>query len=543
MTKLGVKSLWSLLITIVFCLFILPINERLAFTVPTDHKNLLISYGLKFLFAIFLFFILIFAFTFAEKVRDKDKDYIRWLKYSSIYLAIMLVFFVLIYPGHWVWDEFNILSSVKVYDPYAWQGFLTNVWYTFCLYLIPSGVSIVLFQIIFCSLVVGYVVTQSQKLLRNKRLAYWLFALFLLPPIILNNFYPLRLTMYAYIELLLISRLIFLYFKQFKTDNKYRELLIFALLIMLVAFWRSEGIYYLLLFPVVIYLLKIFNRNNLTQAASYVYTAFALFIIIAGYKLAQFSHDPQYDLTAYISPLSIMLQKPLHGTDINQRLKDVNQVISVSDLKNNPSYDEVPAYWIGVQKGYLPHVKEFRKQYIYLVIHNPGSFLDARFKTFMSTNSFGDRLPFINKSQLTPFKLSDDDSHTAAVVTAFENNNRLAKPIDLKVKQDVTAALLFHGDNRRFDILGHIFWDVIPAIVLLLLLGLKKLFSRQYFWALLSFFVLLSAPLLFLAAPANYFMYYLPVYIVGYFIVTLNILLYFDKYDARQLAKRLTFLR
>jgi len=77
--------------------------------------------------------------------------------------------------------------------------------------------------------------------------------------------------------------------------------------------------------------------------------------------------------------------------------------------------------------------------------------------------------------------------------------------------------------------LGHILWNVIPIIILLLALGVWKLIKRQYFWLLPIGLVLLRVPLLFATEPANYFMYYLPVYIVGGFILMLQLVLYVDK--------------
>lgn len=135
---------------------------------PADAGIYKISVLLK---AGFLFFYGLPSYAvihFINMIRQKDEFYRRWLKYSLIYAIIILVVFLLIYPGHWVWDEFNILAVVREYVPYAWQNYFTNIFYTFSLYIFPSAISIVVVQLLIITSIVGYVATVVRTTYRVK---------------------------------------------------------------------------------------------------------------------------------------------------------------------------------------------------------------------------------------------------------------------------------------------------------------------------------------------------------------------------------------
>lgn len=531
MLEIARKYMTPLLITILFCLFILPINEHIAFSTPVSDRLVVLSYALKLLFAICFFFLVRFVLHVIERVKARDASYLSWLKFSGIYFAAMLVVFLLIYPGHWVWDEFNILASVKLYAVDAWQNYFTNIFYTFCLYLVPTGVSIVFFQIVFASLVVGYLVSRFQKRFKQPKHAYWLLALFFVPPIILNNFYPLRLTMYSYVELLLIGKLILLYLDKFKSANKYHELLILSLLTMLVSFWRTEGLYYLVVFPVVIVWLRLFTKVTVRTLKPYVYTGAALVIMVFGLVVTKLTHNDRYDITGLISPLSLMIQHPLKGDNVPERLHHIDKAVNLSVVKKYPDAEEVPAYWNGaVREDFESHLGLLKKEYVQLVVDNPGPFFQARMRTFLSTNGFDFVKPPVSTGMLstTTYEQPSD----AAVAEKFYANNYFSRPLNTEIKAKVTKALLLFNDDYRFTFSGHVFWNIIPVILLLAALFVRKVWTKQFFWAFIVGLILARVPLIFITAPANYFMYYLPVYMSGYFVLLISLLFYLESRKA-----------
>jgi len=516
----------SLFCTLVFCVLILPINEHKAFSPQTTRDQFLAMYFLKCLFAITFFGMCTFVASFYRKVKQGDTTYRRWLKYSLIYFAIMLIVFLLIYPGHWVWDELNILNSVQHNNFDAWQHYFTDVFYAFSLFLIPTGVSIVLVQIVFASLVVGFVMSNVRELLQRKYLVNWLFIIFILPAVIINNFYPLRLTMYSYVELLLICKLLLLHYRKFQVTNPFTELLALALLITIVSFWRSEGIYYLLILPYLAYRLGIFKRNKgKLGPRPFIYSGAALGIMLFGLVITVVTGDQKYNLPTFINPLSVMLQQPLHGANVKSELATMNKTVNIQMVKAAPDYTETPSFWNGaVRANYKQTFRQFIVAFAQLALQNPGSYLHARYRTFLATNGIQTK-----KMPIDIGMFSYEKYRMYPEAVRFLDQNSLATPLSPSLSRNVTEFLSFFNSKYQYNFWGHVFWDVIPVILFVVILAIQRLFTRQYFWLFLTILVLLRVILLFFSAPANYFMYYLPVYMSGLFLVGVALLLWIDK--------------
>lgn len=525
------KHRWiiSFFLVISFFIFILPINETIAFAPNSslDHKSLIVENLLKLLFAFVLFFIFNFFLKFIEKIRSKDQFYITWLRISAVYLLFMMVFFILIYPGHWVHDEFIVLNSVKNYSLFAWQNYFTNIYYTFCLYIIPTGVGIVLLQNIFISLVIGYIIGGLKEVFKNKKLWYFLFLPFILFPIVINNLYPLRLTIYSYIELLFIGRLILLHFKVIKINNPYLELFINSALITIIVFWRSEAFYYLLLLPFIVIQLGIFNKQSIKKLTTYCKIIPAIIVILTGYAINQYTSNPDYNLPVLATPLSTMVQKPLKGKNIQQDLNVIDQTLDLSVLKEHPSCEESPL-WYGAKRPTAPiNRSALYKSFIYVVANNPASFIKNRTCTFLADNSFTstNNLPIVG---LYDNVKSIDAMNASSEFMYFTETNYASTPISQNIRNIFTKILLMVDGNGKMTPLGHVLWNSIPAILLIILSLIYCIVNRKKFWIFIICLILARVIMLFLTSPARYFMYYLPVYMNGYFVVMVLLLKYID---------------
>jgi hypothetical protein len=502
-------------ISLVFFLLILPINERVAFAQPApEHATFAILLKIGFLGALFIG--VYGLLSFIAGLRRRDAFYRSWLKYSAAYGIVATTFFLLLYPGHWVWDEFNILYAVQHYVPDAWQNIYTNIYYTFSLYLVPTGVSIVAFQGVIASLAVGYILTRSESFTKSRVWRIVFFAIFLLPPVIINNLYPLRLTVYSYLEVVFLVRLLLLLLNKERLTNTSLYFLQMTVFIVFLAFWRSEGIYYLLLLPVIAHKLGFLRRSSWQHLAVPLTIAGSIVLVLSGYLINKTASNDRYGLTAMINPLSIMIQSPLKGENIEERLRNIDKVINLQVLRENPSYTEIPAFWAGaVRDNYQDNLGLFQKEYLRLVLDNPDLFLRARAKTFLATNAFDVTTP-------TPLGMlsfsSYSDPHSAEVVERFYETNFLSKPINVSIKYNITRGLLFLDKNDHVSPLGRVFWSVIPAIILVGVALITSAVRRQWAWVLIFSLIMVRAAILFLTAPAHYFMYYLPVFISGLFI-------------------------
>lgn len=523
----------SLIISAIFTSTIARHNASIAFTIPADAGIYKLSVLLKAGFFIFLWVTSYAVIHFINMIRQKDEFYRRWLKYSLIYAIIILVVFLLIYPGHWVWDEFNILAVVREYVPYAWQNYFTNIFYTFSLYIFPSAISIVVVQILIITSIVGYVATVVRTLTESRIASLIALLIFSLPPILINNFYPLRLTLYSYTEVLLFAYLLNSY-HTVKLKLSYRSMTIVSFLVGMLCFWRSEGMYYLILLPVLACYSGLIAKKNWSLYKTHALLAPSYVVIIVLGLITYLTSDSRYSITATINPLSVMIQKPLRGENIAKKLDDISAVIDLDVLRRYPSYSEIPSYWNGaLRPDFSNHLKSFNSAYLYIIIHNPDSFFAARTKTFLATNGAYEPYP-----PVLPIGLLGRDNELTpseqAVVTKFENDNVLTRPINAAVKKTVTRALLGIDQHDKLTPLGHLTWNLVIPLLLLTATLLFAVKRRQWFWAIASLLILLRFPIIFFTAPASYFMYYLPLYMSGFTVA----LCYFSMNSLRRKNKR-----
>lgn len=527
----------SVILSSLFYIFIARHNASIAFSAPDEESIYKLSVLLKLSFWITLTIATYGIIIFINRLRAQDTLFKRWLLYSSIYFFILLAVLLLIYPGHWVWDEFHILESVRTFTPFAWQNYFTNVYYTFSLLIFPSAISIVLIQLVLIALIVGYLATILRSLIQNKYAPYALIAIFLLPPILINNFYPLRITLYSYAEILLFAYLLYAYIKN-KLKLTPKEMVFISFLIGILAFWRTEGIYYLMLTPILLVYSGLINKNNWQDFKTHAILA-PSYIILATLGLVTYiSNDSRYSITTMVNPLSMMIHEPLRGSETKEKLAIMNRAIDLDILRRNPSYTEIPSYWNGLLRPeYSNHMKDFRSAYLYIVVHNIDYFLEARAKTFLATNGLTEQYPPVLPIGL----LGRDDQLAEAekiIAIRFESANKFTKPLNPELKQSVTTALLGTDKSGKLTMLGHLFWNLIIPILLLIGVSIHALIKRRAFWVFACIFILLRVPFIFITAPASYFMYYLPVYISGFTVALFYLLLHYRRYHPKKVAKK-----
>jgi hypothetical protein len=238
-----------------------------------------------------------------------------------------------------------------------------------------------------------------------------------------------------------------------------------------------------------------------------------------------------------INPLSIMIQQPLNGATIDDDLAKIDDVINLDLLRQYPSYTEIPGYWAGaVRDNYSEHLSSFYLAYARIIINNPGAFLDTRIKTFLATNA-------LDKTTPTPIGiLSFEKQFTSAsdqVVSRFFSTNYASHPINYDIKYQLTRWLLMLNEKDQVGILGKVIWSVIPIITLLTIIFAWLCHKRMWVLALVISLIFIRIAIIFLTAPAHYFMYYLPVYVSGgVIIVTFTILCYEYKFKHRTDIKK-----
>ena len=75
----------------------------------------------------------------------------------------------------------------------------------------------------------------------------------------------------------------------------------------------------------------------------------------------------------------------------------------------------------------------------------------------------------------------------------------------------------------------NIFYNVVPSMIVVFAACIISLIKRKWISFLTFGIILLKAVAIMLTAPDTFFMYYLPIYLVGYFTLILAIVLKIDK--------------
>ncbi|MBO1739757.1 hypothetical protein [Leifsonia sp. TF02-11] len=484
--------------------------------------RVIIWFGVRVLFLLLFAVAVYYVRRFFAKVHTGDPVYLRWLFVGLALTAVNIVVLLLIWPGLWIYDEYYVLTDVQQNWLGTWQHVFTSLYFGVAMTLIPTPAGILIIQSVFGSFVAGYIVARSWSILKRPQLAYLLIVPFLFFPVLLYVQNPLRVTMMSFIELAVLFRVVAIHLRRELVTDRYREFFFLSTAAALAAFWRSEATLLLVLIPVLAISLRVFQPRKAgvrvrTAIAALVATGLA-FTGIAGTSVATAS--PRYAITAVINPLSAMLQGgELGGANLERNLKAIDRVVDVKKVKQQPkNIYNIPAFFTAgiVRDGYRSHLTEFELAYASLVAENPGAFLDARMQTFLATNAMGP-IP-VNKTQGWDFLISDVAQHYK---DDFEQRNPLAVPISPEVRHAAAAALLTVSHDAEFTALTPVVWNVTPVLLLVALAFVAALVLRRWMFALVFGLLAAQAGITFLTAPANHFMYYFAVYLVGWVMLVL----------------------
>jgi len=525
------KWLVSLGISLVYCLAVLPFTESAGFHLPVSGQApALLRVVLKIAFGLTVTVAVALLIDLSARLRAGDVRTRYGLAVAGVYFVVLLAVWFLVYPGQWAYDEFFVLEAAKNYEPYTWQHYFTTVFHTFCLYLVPTGVGIVLIQMLVGAAVVGYLVSGVRETLRTRRLALLVALPFLLLPALFEVYHPLRLTIYSFVALLAVGKLLLLLLAPEQAGNRYRELLGYSVLLTLMAFWRTEGIFYLVFLPVAAVRLGLL-RELLARRGRAIATVMAsLAVVGAGFVLTQVTSRPEYQLTALYNPLSVMVSEDLTGGDVERYLALIDTVMDVDQLRQHPDYSDIPGYWAGgaLRPDFEEHLGEFYRGVAGLISHNPGAFLDARWKTFLATNSLDPSVPYV------PTGLIFETSATSPMLATFDENNWAAEPIDQGLRVQVMRFLLQMEPDGHGTAARAWTWTVIPTLIGLVVLAAAGVVRRRWHWVLLPLAVLAHAGIVFMTAPAYYFMYYVPVFYVGNVLILVALVRAIDRAQRRR---------
>ena len=470
-----------------------------------------------------LLFLIIIYYLIFKVLNNKDKKLI--LKIFLLLFIPLLILFFLIYPGIWSSDTFDYLKFSKTCDFLYYLHYITSIYYSLALSILPLAISVPLLQIFLYSLVVTYIIYNLIKIFDIKKwYKYLLYIVFILPMTLFYAIYPNRPCIYGVLYLLFISILLFKIYKKESLSKK--EIIQLLVLSSLLATLRSEGIYLIIFSPLIISILT--SNKKIINALKIFLMSFVLFFIISlPQNINTIYKDKTYNIKRFIpsivNPLGWMID---NGANITKEdYNNINKIINIDKLLEYPVLNDSRCMWLNnctnIDNITTEELNMMKKSYISFILNNKKLYLQAKYKTFLLASGF------TQNSTLVNYNIFD---RTDESVTTFLNDYKLTKPINKDLREKVTSLLEgksmhSHDPLKSYLYINNLIIPIITLFITCIILLLKK----QIKYLILLVCPLGHALMIFLTAPASYFTYYYPVYLVGYFILLFDIIVLIKK--------------
>lgn len=487
--------------------FIITFFGKISFNNPEYYFHLkfaffkAISFLLILIFWYFLFFIV-------KKLKIKDERWVRISKVFGTYFGISMILLIVTWPGIWVWDEFNILHLSSYLEFLYWQNYLSSVTYILSLMIIPFPAGIVICQLFLISIIITFIIEVSAIK------SIWIYFIILfLPPIILHNLIPIRATLFAYF-LLFVVFYFYYYLNKLETLKIVNFIPLF-IFVPIIVIWKSEGI---VLLPFILFMLYWVSKNKISwKKLGIVFGVLLLLIFIVrkpqnDWSKKEYMISNEYNVLTMLNPLSMMLQeKKLNKFE--ELKPQLSKYINLDVLKKYPDYKENKAFWNEKEKLFVSSRKEdfnsFKNAFVTLVKANPAVFFKYRWKTFEVTAGFindpsrRNRNGLVENTDLVPIKNFVHDNQLCTVL--FPN----ARTQFINILEGSSLS-----NKEKSTFIFHVTWNIIFVLILLIGITLYSIYYRDMLLFLINIMLWSLTIGLFLTAPASYFMYYFPVYLV-----------------------------
>lgn len=437
-----------------------------------------------------------------------NKKVLSYCKYTGIYFAIMLLFFVLLYPGLWRLDEFGILKNATFVLPNFWQGYMTSVFYILALMLIPNPSGVILIQICIISLIVGYVVYRCSEQIKNKKVVFLMYLPFLLFPVIDSNFYPIRMSIYAYIELLYAFLLFNIKYNKIELQRK--QIIILTTIAGILVCWRTESIYYIVLAPITFIILFWKETNRKTKQMFVIIFLFTS-SILTGVQLMgnKVESSKEYELTSVVLPITPLVYEAYRNGD-SALLNTIDNVLDTNVLING--YREgktgISMYWneeLHLTRAYSDkEFDEMKRAYYQLILKYPDVFIKERFETFLSSTGI------LGSTQNMFEEITDAN---------YVNFRETYQYNEIPFRSQLINLLEFTNN----EVIHNTIYNVILQTAVLVVTCLVLLIKRRWGYFFICATVCAKIPLIFLTSPSKLFMYYYSVYLIGSVWITMLI--------------------
>lgn len=467
-------------------------TDRLAFLVLPSAG--LADYVIcKLLTYVVLFFFYLGLYQIFIDKNRRENAIFQIVKCALPYLLVLAVILIIKLPsGYLSNDETLIYDAAVSLEHYTWFYYITTYYYIVSLMLIPHYLGPIFIKVLIQFLVGGYVVYRVKKVLGGKygRFSY---VLFLLYPVIAYTTSAHRLPVYYLLYLVLITTLLFDLLEKKEPDRA--GLFWLLLLAAILTQWRTEGIYLAVLVPLLLFLVYKNIRTKKTAFAVIACSLLLQYIIsipqngFAASNLDAAADDRMKPFYAYtITNMyrnGLDLEKNEAELAIVDKYLSLEAIVAINDYYEDINYEDVLILY---QEGYvgtrpeatLEDFSNYSAALKHIFINNPDVFFKTRWGAFCYA--------------ALPFKIT------------FEG---------FGLRQLISFGI---------SVVKTISYNLFIPLIIALLLCLYALIKRRWFTFFTTGGLLAHWFIVFILAPASYFKYYFPVYIIAFFYVLLIIL-------------------
>jgi len=458
-------------------------------------------------------------FAALDLVIQKDQLFLSYVRYFALYLLIMGVFFLLTFPGIFKGDEFYVLKAALSFQMSPAQSGLTSLFYICCLLFFPSMATITGVQLVIICAIFAYIMKNIRDIYPT-RWSYLLMVPCLFFPIIDGNLFTLRATLVGWLFALMLFKVFFLYMRQKRSGQMISRTDALSLILItgLLCAWRSEYLYLVLFLPLILVFLKLCDIRRAGLMVVALILSFQIWNIPNRIAL---DGSNKYPISLVLNPVAnIFTEEHMEGPQVYEDILTINELVDVQLLRKSASVRNISQYWNIPDEIPREQLKRFMAASLRIILYNFDDYLKYRFQTFAYTNGFyEDRINHPGGeavSGILNLIYYDEDYKTKFIFV----NPILTQELREKTIELLACRHYVQGESTT-NILLPVFYNCVPVIVLILICVILAVYWRKLWFMSLTILCMAQLVLIFLTAPASFFMYYFCFYLCGYLLCAL----------------------
>ncbi len=417
-------------------------------------------------------------------------DTMSILKYAGIYFIPIIAVLIFKLPeGFLSNDETLIFQEASNLASYTWFYYLTTWYYIISMMVIPAWFGPILVKVAIQLLVCGYTVHRLSAYLSKKYGAVQYLAFFI-PPVLAYTTSAHRIPVYFLVYIFLIFTLLMDGLEK-KSASSLKLFWIMVLGAVLTQ-WRTEGIYFAVILPILLFLTYSDLRTKKNTVLIILCSLLIQYIVaipqngILPNRMDDKANNRMGPFYAYT--ITNMMR---NGLDRDKNREDLEKVSHFLDI------DTIDA--INQDLGDINYEDV-------LILYYPG------YTGKIETATAGDYAVYTEGCR--NIFINNPDVLLRTRIGAFDY---AATPYDIKWEQGgVKGFLLF-----AVSIVKTIAYNLYIPHILLLLCCLYSLIRRRWFTFFMTGGLIGHFVIVFIMAPASYFKYYFPIYFTMYFYLIL----------------------